>query len=189
MCLKMLQTHKTGFKFWGRQESAEVMPKAQACNKFSLSLSLACTPIKETYFEKEIHHVNVHDWCNIYSYYLSHTVVIHIVDSHRRHTSVLAGWIHRNPYLWFQWILTNPDSYSYFVFSILQNLFANTYTFGTSIQRCRRSLFRWLTGNDVNGHYFRRYILFFSLLSSFLMLELLPSSNLFSKSWQERPKT
>ena len=101
----MLQTHKTGFKFWGRQESAEVMPKAQACNKFSLSLSLACTPIKETYFEKEIHHVNVHDWCNIYSYYLSHTVIIHIVDSHRRHTSVLAGWIHRNPYLWFQWIL------------------------------------------------------------------------------------
>ena len=79
MCLKMLQTHKTGFKFWGRQESAEVMPKAQACNKFSLSLSLACTPIKETYLEKEIHHVNVHDWCNVYSYSLSHTVVIHIV--------------------------------------------------------------------------------------------------------------
>ena len=41
-------------------------------------------------------------------------------------------------------------------------IFFKAESFGTSGRRCSRSPFRRLTGNDVSGHYFHHYFLFFS---------------------------
>ena len=68
------------------------------------------------------------------------------------------------------------------------NFGRSTHTIGTSGRRCSRSPFRRTTGNDVSGHYFRRYFLllfpifFHSPSQPFLIERVLRSKNSFSKS-------
>ena len=57
---------------------------------------------------------------------------------------------------------------------------------GTSSRHSSRSAFGWSTGNDVSGHYKRRYFLFsFFPSSTFLIEGEFGTKNLFSKRWRQ----